>query len=63
MENNCTHYWMLEQPNGPLAKGVCKKCGTEEEFPNAFTPKRTFRITYRSKKASLIEDINLGKTH
>jgi len=30
----CVHYWVIEPPNGPISKGVCKNCGTEKAFPN-----------------------------
>lgn len=32
--NTCQHYWKLSSPNGPMAKGVCQKCGETKEFPN-----------------------------
>jgi hypothetical protein len=30
----CTHYWMIESPQGPISKGVCKYCGAVSEFMN-----------------------------
>ncbi len=31
---DCKHYWVLESPNGPTAKGECKLCHEIREFPN-----------------------------
>jgi len=31
----CIHHYLLESPNGPVTKGVCKKCGHRKEFPNS----------------------------
>ncbi len=35
----CTHYWVIEPPNGPISKGVCKLCGSQKEFRNWQTQK------------------------
>jgi hypothetical protein len=32
----CRHYWIIESPNGPTSRGVCKLCGAEKEFQNFF---------------------------
>ncbi|HIA75693.1 MAG TPA: hypothetical protein EYN38_06920 [Flavobacteriales bacterium] len=31
----CTHYWVVDQPNGPVSTGRCKLCGHKEEFRNS----------------------------
>jgi hypothetical protein len=31
----CTHYWVVDQPNGPVSIGNCKLCGHKEEFRNS----------------------------
>ena len=36
-KTECSHYWIIESPNGPTSKGMCKYCGAEEEFSN-YTP-------------------------
>jgi hypothetical protein len=28
------HRWRIEEPNGPVSRGVCKTCGTTKEFKN-----------------------------
>ena len=33
----CAHNWIIESPEGPTSKGVCKFCGAESEFNN-FVP-------------------------
>lgn len=30
----CHHYWIIEVPEGPTSRGVCKFCGEEKEFDN-----------------------------
>ena len=32
--NNCVHYWIIEPPDGPYSKGVCKFCGKTRRFSN-----------------------------
>ena len=59
MNKECSHHWVLEGPNGPMAKGVCKKCGMEGEFPNAHQPRVKWRIVHNTP--SPIEDIYIGK--
>ena len=36
-EDQCRHYWIIEAPEGPTSKGVCKFCGAEKEF-DSFGP-------------------------
>jgi len=33
----CCHYWIIETPDGPVCRGVCKFCGLEKEF-DSFGP-------------------------
>jgi hypothetical protein len=28
------HRWRIEEPNGPISRGVCKVCGVEKQFKN-----------------------------
>lgn len=30
----CQHHWLIEPPNGPTSKGVCKLCGEVKLFDN-----------------------------
>ncbi len=32
---NCSHRWMIESPNGPTSMGKCMVCGAEGEFKNS----------------------------
>ena len=34
--SDCTHYWVIESPRGPVSNGVCKLCNEEREFRNSF---------------------------
>jgi hypothetical protein len=43
----CQHYWLIERPQGPTSKGVCRLCSEERDFPNYIAettnPNRTRR--------------------
>lgn len=30
----CIHFWDIEEVNGPISQGVCRKCGAIREFRN-----------------------------
>ena len=30
----CRHYWMIDEPSGPVSKGVCQRCNAVREFKN-----------------------------
>ena len=32
--DQCTHHWVIDSPNGPVSRGVCKICGAEHGFRN-----------------------------
>lgn len=32
----CRHHWIIETPNGPFSRGVCKLCGEERDFENLY---------------------------
>ena len=34
-ECECSHYWVIESPNGPMSSGRCKHCGERREFRNS----------------------------
>jgi len=31
----CAHHWIIETPDGPISKGVCRHCGEERKFNNS----------------------------
>jgi hypothetical protein len=35
-QKQCTHYWIIDSPNGHTSTGVCKFCGAVHEFSNDF---------------------------
>ena len=35
-DDDCTHHWVIEPPNGAVSKGKCKLCGIDQEFRNSF---------------------------
>ena len=32
----CRHHWIIETANGPISRGVCRKCSESREFKNSF---------------------------
>ncbi len=30
----CVHHWVIESPEGPISRGMCKFCGAEDLFQN-----------------------------
>ena len=30
----CVHHWIIDAPEGPVSRGMCKKCGEERDFSN-----------------------------
>ena len=30
----CQHHWVIDPPEGPVSKGVCRSCGEERDFLN-----------------------------
>ena len=33
--SECHHTWIIDSPNGPTSRGVCKECGEKAEFRNS----------------------------
>lgn len=33
--SRCTHHWLIEEANGPVSGGVCKRCGARRGFANS----------------------------
>lgn len=33
---DCTHRWIIEEPNGPTSLGTCKHCGATKEYANGY---------------------------
>ena len=40
----CAHHWIIETPDGPLSKGVCRLCGEERDFNNSTDDKYTWPL-------------------
>ena len=30
----CEHHWVIDRPNGPSSRGLCRNCGEAREFLN-----------------------------
>ncbi len=46
----CTHYWVIDVPNGPISRGTCKVCGEVRYFNNSIeaSPYRTSNANQRT---------------
>jgi len=55
----CTHYWVIESPQGPTSLGRCKFCGAVSEFSN-YVPYPTWegKVT-RFPKRNDLSDLEL----
>ena len=31
---DCQHHWVIDAADGPVSRGVCKRCQAEREFEN-----------------------------
>jgi len=56
-KGKCCHYWVIETPEGPISKGVCKVCGEVKEF-DSFGPDSVSRWDRSTTKG----DSPRGKT-
>lgn len=65
-QRRCTHYWMIDGPDGPESAGRCARCGAERVFQNAparpaFDRSSTTMGRYRrSVRSSAREEIRLS---
>ena len=68
------HYWLLEEPNGPMAKGICINntkhgitgCGEVRDFPNSHEGSAWLtksRIEANKRGASKGGKANAAKKH
>ncbi|GEM_PF-2420346 len=52
VEDECTHRWMIESPNGPTSMGRCLVCGSESEFKNSMPISGWDRDGSKAKKSN-----------
>ena len=36
----CTHHWVIDRPDGPVSRGVCKLCQEVREFENTISGRK-----------------------
>lgn len=53
---DCTHHWVVAQPNGPMSKAKCKKCGTKNEFSNTHAVLKQ-KKKVKSKKGDYVTEV------
>ena len=61
MNENCTHHFILESPNGFTCLGTCKKCGIEKTHFNSAEPKVIMR-EIKKGVISPVKNITLHKS-
>jgi hypothetical protein len=44
----CIHHWIIETPDGPVSRGVCKHCKAEKYFDNVLQDKYSSESTPRA---------------
>ena len=49
--SGCQHYWLIDSPNGPTSRGVCKLCGECAEFRNSLPGSGWDRESPQGKRA------------
>lgn len=42
----CIHIWKISGQDGPVSKGLCRKCGEERQFLNSLPSQRTPKGMY-----------------
>ncbi len=50
----CIHHWLIETPDGPVSKGVCKYCREEKFFDNVLHSKYDAESAIRKARPSFI---------
>lgn len=46
----CSHHWIIETPDGPTSKGICKLCREEREFSNQLRPNNPMSSGWSNQK-------------
>ena len=55
--STCKHHWLIEPPDGPTSKGVCKLCGEVKVFDNVLADLlQNVDSSSPLKLASLVEE-------
>jgi len=50
---HCTHYWLIDVPDGPMSQGVCRRCGQGKMFENSgWNFSLTGKATSKAPKSS-----------
>lgn len=49
--SDCTHFWMIDKPNGPTSQGRCTLCGETSEFKNSMPGSGWDRESPQAKRA------------
>ena len=61
MEASCPpHHYVIATPNGVTSRGVCKRCGTERQFPNAGKDAPMLPNRWRTRKELAAEEVASG---
>ncbi|MCH7837770.1 MAG: hypothetical protein IIC26_04605 [Chloroflexi bacterium] len=47
----CVHHWILNQPNGSMSRGVCKRCNKRRSFPTVTSRAYWLRAKVKTAKS------------
>jgi len=47
---SCTHYWLIDKPNGPVSRGICKFCHEVGYFRNSPVTGREWQREFNEKR-------------
>lgn len=53
-QSKCTHYWIIESPDGRTSFGQCKYCGLVNEFSNDWHDALNNKEASERKEESLV---------
>lgn len=59
-QDTCIHYWVIDSPEGPTSRGICKLCDAEHEFNNCI-PYPSWHDTKWKDRESSTSEIELIK--
>lgn len=56
----CRHHWIIETPDGPRSRGVCKYCGATKEFDNYWPYSTWERYPSKLEELPVMPNIDSG---
>jgi hypothetical protein len=60
-KEQCHHYWVIEDADGPKSCGTCKYCGETREFLNAIPPFNPLKKNSNPLNLPRLPDVEIDK--